>query len=307
MPKHQAKTDEIKEIKLPSAIQQVMWTKPQVAIGAQVGLEIFTNYVGNASEVEIELSDGTGKKFGTSKAKISNNYLKLQILLVKDFKELLYAKVKLPKHSLDMKSNPLLILPPVEISNAQWDKKEARRGDMLKLTADVKGAREGSEAEIEIWEHDSDEAHDLITKFPVIVKNNKVESEWEYEYYDDTDDIPTEEETEKGYNPPEYFFKVKVNGAEGKSALLEFKDWIEIELTDDDGEPVPNEKYILHLADGSKKEGTLDDTGRITVEDVPPGAYHVEFPDLEIPEEEEFDMDNPEEDEPDMENPDEEE
>jgi hypothetical protein len=44
----------------------------------------------------------------------------------------------------------------------KWDKKEARRGDILKLTADVINLYEGSEVEIRIWEHDSDGAHDLI-------------------------------------------------------------------------------------------------------------------------------------------------
>jgi len=177
-----------------------------------------------------------------------------------------------------LKSNPLIILPKIEITNAKWDKKEARRGDILKLSANIKGVPDGTEAEIEIWEHDADEAHDLITKFQVIVKDSKVESEWEYEYHEDTDDIPTEEESEKGYNPPEYFFRVRVGEVSADSELLTFKDWIEIRLIDGFGDPVSEAEFIVRLADGSEVQGKLDDKGYALVEDIPPGAYWVQFP-----------------------------
>jgi hypothetical protein len=280
MPEHKGQTDEVKKIELPSAIQQVMWSKQMIAGGAQVGLEIFTHYVGNNSDIEIEFSDHSGKKFGTSKSKISGNHLLLQILVPADAGQIFYAEVKLPKHGLNKKSNPLLILPKIEISNLKWDKKEARRGDILKLTADVKGAQEGSEAEIEIWEHDEDKAHDLITKIPVTVKSDKVETNWEYEYYEDTDDIPSKEETEKGYNPPEYFFRVIINGTSADSGLLEFKDWIDIELKNQLEKPIPDEKYELTLPDGTQRKGTLDKEGKAVEKDVPPGKCVVTFPEL---------------------------
>lgn len=281
MPEHQANTDEIKEIELPSAIQQVLWTQQRMAAGARASLEIFTQYVGNNSDLEIELSDQAGNKHGTVKGKISANRAVIEIIIPEKAEQILYAEVKLPKHSLQMKSNPLLVSPPIEITNVKWDKTEARRGDILKLTADVKGAQEGSEADTEIWEHDADGVHDLITKFVSIIKDNKIEANWEFEYHEDTDDIPTNEETEKGYNPPEYFFRVAINGVFADSELLEFKDWIEIVLKDNEGKIFADEDYILYLPDGTEKKGTLDSKGYAKVEDVPPGKYRVEFPNLE--------------------------
>lgn len=278
MHEHTGPTDEIKKIELPSAIQQVLWTQQRVAAGAKAGIEIYTQYVGNNSDLEIELSDHAGKKHDTVKGKISANRALIEITVPAKAEQILYADVKLPKHSLEMKSNPLVILPPIEITNLKWDKEEARRGDILKLTADVKGAQEGSEAEIEIWEHDADEAHDLITKFPTVIKDNKVEADWEFEYYEDTDDIPTDEETEKGYNPPEYFFRVTVNGVSADSGLLEFKDWIRISLQDFDGNPLKEEEYIIFLPDGTEKRGKLDADGTAIIEDIPPGRFHVEYP-----------------------------
>jgi hypothetical protein len=245
-----------------------------------VGLEVLTNYVGNNSEMKIELTDQSGKTFGKYKETINANRFWAKIKVPDDAKDKLFAKVKLPKHGLEAISNPLVILPPIEIKNLEWDKEEARRGDILKMTAEIKSVPDGTEAEIEIWEFDTDGAHDLITKFPVSVKNNKVEAEWEYEYHEDTDEIPTEEESEKGYNPPEYFFRVKVGGIYADSANLEFKDWIEFELIGMSGFPMKNVEYELKLADGTTKSGKTDEDGKILIKDVSPGRYTIEFPEI---------------------------
>jgi len=250
--------------------------------GALVGLEIFTHFVGNRSELEIELSDQSGKKIGKYKEKISGNRFWTQIKVPADAKQALYANVKLPKHGLQMKSNPLILLPTVEITNLKWDKKEARRGDVLKLTADVKGCQDDTEAEISIWEYDDDGGHDFISKFPATIKNGKIEADWEYEYHEDTDEIPTEKELEKGYNPPEYFFRVIVGGVQADSGLLEFKDWIEITVRDEFGNPKASIDFILYLPDGRQKSGQLDSEGYVKVHDIPPGKYRVEFPSLNL-------------------------
>ena len=280
MMQHQSPTDQIKKVELPSSIQQVLWVRPYASVGAKVGLEVFTQFIGNHSEIKIEISDKSGKKFDTIKAKMSGNKFWKQITVPEKAKDELYAEVKLPKHGLSKKSNCLYVYPAVQIKNCEWDKKEARRGDILKLTADVLNVYEGTEAEIQIWEHDQDGAHDLITKFTTNVKNKKIEIEWEYEYHEDTDEIPTEEETEKGYNPPEYFFRVIVAGVSGDSGFLKFQDWYEIVLVNQNNNPVPNEKYKLTLSDGSVHEGKLDDKGKALEKDIPPGKCKVEFPDL---------------------------
>lgn len=281
MPEQRGPTDQVTKIELPSSIQQVLWTNRRAARGGLVGLEVFTHFVGNNSEMKIELKDQSGKTLGKYKEKINANRFWAKIKVPAGAKDALYAKVKLPKHGLEMKSNPLIILPPIEITNVKWDKKEARRGDVLKLNADIKTVPDGTEAEIEIWEHDADEAHDLITKFPVEVKNNKVEAEWEFEYHEDTDDIPNKEESEKGYNPPEYFFRVKVYGIHEDSDLLEFKDWIELELKMNDGTPMGGRRYVVRFADNTENEGTLDNDGCVRLEDVPPGPYTVRFAELD--------------------------
>lgn len=167
---------------------------------------------------------------------------------------------------------------PRLITNARWGQGVARRGDIVKMLADTQGISDGTEAMISIYEHDQDGAHDFITKFATTVKQNKIESKWDFKYHKDTDEIPTAEESEKGYNPPEYFFEVTFEGQKAKSGLLDFKDWIEIKLVNILEEPVGDEEYVLHLPDGQQRKGKLDSKGYAIERDIPPGKCKVEFP-----------------------------
>jgi len=278
MPDHKGNTNKKTEIKLESDINRIVWTAGTGCPGGKVGLEVETQFVGVNSEASIEISDKSGKKFETIKKKIYGNKLWLEITVPEKAKDELFAEVKLSKHGVSKKSRGLYLFPYVEIKNLKWDKQEARRGDILKLTADIKGLADGNEAEIQIWEHDSDLAHDLVTKFPVTIRNQKIEADWEFEYVEDTDDIVRQEESELGYNPPEYFFRINIAGISADSDLLTFKDWLRIELRDRNNNLVSNEEYILHLPDGSKRRGTLNSNGFALEENLPPGLIFVIFP-----------------------------
>ncbi len=57
------------------------------------------------------------------------------------------------------------------------------------------------------------------------------------------------------------------------------KTWIEIELVDDNGEPVAGEKYRIVLPGGTVREGRLDARGRARLDELDPGNCEVSFPD----------------------------
>jgi hypothetical protein len=62
----------------------------------------------------------------------------------------------------------------------------------------------------------------------------------------------------------------------------ERKNWIEIELRDEEGEPVPGARYQVTLSDGGTvAEGTLDEKGFVRIEGIDPGNVKVTFPDLD--------------------------
>ena len=143
------------------------------------------------------------------------------------------------------------------------------------------------EATLTIFEYDRDNIHDKIIELPGEIKNQKLAVKWEYEYHEDTDEIPTDEEMKrygKNYNPPEYFFTVTVGdavfGKKQESGLLLFKDWVEIYLKDSEGNPLPNQNYTLVLPDGQQRKGTLDGSGYAREADIPPGEIKIEFPDV---------------------------
>ena len=55
--------------------------------------------------------------------------------------------------------------------------------------------------------------------------------------------------------------------------------WIEIELIDMEDGPVPGERYIVTLPDGTEKEGRIGATGIVKVAVESPGTCKVTFPD----------------------------
>jgi len=280
-------TDQVQSASLTSKIVHVLWGRKMAVAGDTVELEVWTHFVGNGSDLEIKVEDKDGKVVAQLAGKVYGDYFGNSLIIPEDVRESLVFTAKLTKHGLDKKSNVLQVIPPVKVTNMKWGQKEARRGDKVKLTADIQGVPDGVAAEIRIYEYDQDGAHDFITKFPWRVKNKKIEAEWEYEYHEDTDEIPTDEEMQRygrNYNHPEYFFVIDVFGKrfgeKQESELLEFKDWIGLQLNDAKGNPKSGQKYIIKLSDGSEKNGSLDSSGYSKVDGIPPGPVKINFPEL---------------------------
>jgi len=164
------------------------------------------------------------------------------------------------------------------VYNAKWSKESARVGDMLKLSAEVEGYQDGTKAIIRIFEQDIKGPDDFITEIETTVNGGKVQADWKYEYHEEEEEEWTEEEKKKGYSSPEYYFVVKVGESSARSGLLEYKDWIEIELLDDNDNSIPGEEYILYLPDGSMRKGKMDLNGLKKEKDIPPGYCRIEFP-----------------------------
>lgn len=289
--KFNVSTDKEHEIKLDSHLIYAAWRTGLAIAGQTAPLEVVTSFVGNGAKIKIKGKSEKGKKLGKINGKIRNNkYIgELEIPDDIDADDEVYFEVDLPQNSLDGESNRIPVRF-VKVSNMKWSQSEARRADILTLSADVEGLGTGTEVNIAIYEYDSDGIHDRITEFPATVRDKKIEAKWEYEYHNSTQSIPSEDEIQKyskkkHYAHPEYFFLLKIGGVEygrdQESGILKFKDWIEISLTEDSGVPIPDEKYVLHMPDGSTRDGTLDANGWALEEDIPPGPVSVEFPDVE--------------------------
>lgn len=66
-----------------------------------------------------------------------------------------------------------------------------------------------------------------------------------------------------------------------QASLLEEKTWIEIELTDMEGNPMPGERYWIKLPDDTVREGALDRLGRAYFGGLDPGECEIRWPDLD--------------------------
>jgi hypothetical protein len=282
-------TDSEHKIKLDSKLIYAAWRTGFAPAGQTVEFEVMTAFVGDGASIKIKGKNDGGKKLGKIKDKIKNNkYIgSFEIPENAEIDDLVYFEVKLSKNGLTGESNKIPVTPPITVTNMKWSEKEARRGDVLTLSAAVSGCPDDTEVKIIIYEYDNDKAHDRIVELPATVKEEKIEVKWEYEYHEDTDEVPTEEELQQygqSYNPPEYFFVIEINGQkfgkEQESKLLTFKDYIEIELKNQLGELVPNEEYVLTLPDGTERKGKLDDAGKAVERDVPPGKCSIKFKNL---------------------------
>ena len=58
--------------------------------------------------------------------------------------------------------------------------------------------------------------------------------------------------------------------------------WVEIEMVDEQDEPVPGIAYRITLPDGAAADGTLDEKGFARVEGIEPGTCQITFPDLDM-------------------------
>jgi hypothetical protein len=57
--------------------------------------------------------------------------------------------------------------------------------------------------------------------------------------------------------------------------------WVEIQLVDTAGKPVPGIRYRIELPDGQFQDGTLDETGRARADQIEPGTCWISFPDYD--------------------------
>lgn len=287
--KHTKSTDSENEIKLESSLVYAVWRQGAALAGVSAEVEVGTAFVGDGAKIKITGKTKNGNNIGKIKSKIFGNLFIDKLDMPDDLEpgDYAYFEVKLSNNNLTGQSNFIPMFPTPVVTNMKWSATEARREDILTLSADVDRVIGGTEAIITIYEYDNDGAHDKITELPAVVENKKIKLDWEYEYHEDTDEIPTQEELDEyggQYNSPEYFFTIKINGyeqgLEQDSGLLNFKDYIEINLEDESGNKSANEKYKLILPDGSIKDGCLDENGYAKIENIPPGNVDVEFPDI---------------------------
>ena len=165
------------------------------------------------------------------------------------------------------------------VSNAKWSKDKANVGEKVKLSAKTEGFEDNTVALIQIYRRDIKGADFVIDNIECKVKGGKIDAEWEY-LYPENGDEENNDETVTGYSSPIYYFEVVINNLKARSGILNFKDFVEIYLKDENGSPLGNKDYILTFSNGTVRKGKLDSNGYKKEENIPAAHWSVSFPDL---------------------------
>jgi hypothetical protein len=166
------------------------------------------------------------------------------------------------------------------ITKAEWSPKKARDGEKVKMLVETAGFEPSAKATFEVWQRDYNRADRKIqTINDIPLDGEKAEAEWTYSYQSGPEPAPNDPVAFK-YSSPLFYFIVRIENVQGRSGFLEYKDWIEIELRDEDGNVVANQEYILYLPDGTVRNGKLDQNGYKKETKIPPGYCRVTFPGL---------------------------
>jgi len=152
---------------------------------------------------------------------------------------------------------------------------EAKVGEKVKLSAESFGLESGTKAIISIFLKDSNSSDKLFEVLETKIDSDKIKTEWEFKVDEKLLDIQNTEKKQGGYSLPEYYFVVKADSYSAHSGFLLFKDYIELELKDEDGKAAAGASYKLYLSTGEIREGKLDSSGYVKEENIPPGKVKV--------------------------------
>ncbi len=277
-------TNKQHEILLEPRIQRIRWSSTRACAGHWASFEILTALVGDGAALHVDVRTIGGRMLGVIRDVIVRNRFVGEVEIPEDCPKgtEILLEASLPGNGVEGTSNVIPVVDPPIIEKMAWSAAEARRGDALTLTARISGLHDGTPVTMVVYEYDRDRHHDRIVELPGRVRHGQVEVHWKFEYQNDVDEIPTQEEVEaygETYNPPEYFFTIRVGelefGLDQDSGLLRFRDWIELRIRHPDGSPAAGWRYRVNLPDGDTREGELDQDGYAREEDVPPGPYKV--------------------------------
>jgi uncharacterized Zn-binding protein involved in type VI secretion len=151
------------------------------------------------------------------------------------------------------------------VTNSRWEKSNSKPGENIAIKADVDGFKDIKEAVVQFFSKDKN-GMKLIDTAKAAVKNKKIDINWK---------IPQADKQAFSNG----LFCVIAETQLSISKELKINDFAQIELLDDNEDPVAGAEYTMTCSDGSIRKGKLDNRGQAKENNVPPGEYIVEFKD----------------------------
>jgi hypothetical protein len=285
MPTYTKPTDTAHKIRLESHLIYAFWMFKRAHAGQEAELEVRTSFVGNGAKIKITCKTENGKKLDKAEGVVFNNRYFGKVLIPDTCKpdEMIYFEAELPKHGLKGESNSIPVRPVIKVTKLQWDRAEVKREDAVTLTCEFQsGVEDGDDATVLIYEHNPNSSDIKVIGIPTTIKDNKIEMLWQFDYQDDTRQIPTDGELQpykKNYYNPDFYFVVVVDGIKTgenqESGLMKFKDTVEIHAKTATGEVIADKDVRIRLATGEEKTVHVDGQGIALLPDAPPGPVEV--------------------------------
>lgn len=161
------------------------------------------------------------------------------------------------------------------ITGVRWSVQEARDDDTVQCLVETFGFEDGAPATLDIRVKNLNRPDRIVQSVDdLTIENGSLSYEWQPSFFSEMEG----DQEDTGFLAPSFFFTVTIAGQTERSGLLTYRDFIELELFNENEQPVANAHYSITLSSGETRSGTLDDNGHARVDNIPPGNCRVEFP-----------------------------
>jgi uncharacterized Zn-binding protein involved in type VI secretion len=167
------------------------------------------------------------------------------------------------------------------IVNAQWSVQQANVGSAVDLIVETVGVDNGAKATLAIVVRDGNYADHVLTALEATVNNDQIRIPWTLRVDEKFLSIGDAKEKHRRYSLPFFYFVVGVEGLSERSGVMYWRDQVEIELRDGDGNQLKQEPYVIKLTTGEVHQGSTDGQGRTGQIPTSPGKGKVEFPNIQ--------------------------
>jgi uncharacterized Zn-binding protein involved in type VI secretion len=162
------------------------------------------------------------------------------------------------------------------IADVRWSAQNAKVGDKVKMIIETAGIDSGTKASLQVFVKDAGYTDHLLDTFETTVSGDKVEKEWTLEVDEKYLGIcDKKEKTKKRYSQPFFYFRVAIGDMQERSGILYFKDELEVEIRDGDGNAYKEKEIEISLPSGRKMTKKTDGSGKIVLKDLPPSNTQI--------------------------------
>ena len=138
-------------ISLNGQFVSARWVSPLAIGGKFAELLVSTVLIGDGAPIEVSYEASNGKAPSKIKGNIQANRFRGKVAIPEDvdYGATVKFTAELTRHGLDIVSESVPLLPPLEISNLRWNKEDIKRADVVTMQADAPTLPDNQEVEID--------------------------------------------------------------------------------------------------------------------------------------------------------------